>query len=53
MIYMVLVNNANAILRYDDLDQPGDKTTWEHGGFGDAGSGLVGRVRDKPGKTKR
>jgi hypothetical protein len=52
MIYKVLVNNVAAISKYADLDQTGDKTTWGHGGFGESGSGLVGRVSNKPGKTK-
>jgi hypothetical protein len=52
LIYKVLFHNINAVSKYAELDQTGDETTWGHGGFGEAGSGLVGRVRDKPGKTK-
>jgi hypothetical protein len=52
IIYKVLVNNVNAISKYADLDQTGNEATWGHGGFGEAGSGLVGRIRDKPRKTK-
>jgi hypothetical protein len=30
----------------------GDETTWGHGCFGEAGSGLVGRIMGKPGILK-
>jgi hypothetical protein len=51
-IYKVLFHNVNALTKFAELDQTGDETTWGHGGFGEAGSGIIGRVRDKPGKTK-
>ena len=51
-IYKVLFHNVNALTKYAELDLTGDETTWGHGGYGEAGSGLTGRIRDKPGKTK-
>ena len=52
MIYDVLVQNLNAITEEAELDLCGDETTWGHGGFGEAGSGLIGRILNKPGVTK-
>ena len=33
-IYKAIVHNVNAITKRSDLEQSGDKTFWEHGGFG-------------------
>jgi hypothetical protein len=52
MIYKVLIDNLNAITEEAELDLSGDETTWGHGGFGEAGSGLIGRILNKPGVTK-
>jgi len=51
-IYEVLVHNVNALTKHAELDLCGDETTWGHGGYGEAGSGLVGRILGKPGVTK-
>ena len=34
-IYKTIIHNANAITKWADLEQPGDKTTWIHVGFGE------------------
>jgi hypothetical protein len=52
MLWYVLFANVNAISKHAELDLCGDKTTWGHGGFGEAGSGLVGRIMGKPGISK-
>jgi hypothetical protein len=52
MLYNVLIENLNAITAEAELDLSGDETTWGHGGFGEAGSGLIGRILNKPGITK-
>ena len=51
-IYDVIINNLNSIIKYADLDLCGNETTWGHGGFAEAGTGLVGRIMGKPGVTK-
>ena len=35
-----------------DSDQCGDETTWGHGGYGEAGRGLLGRITGKPEVSK-
>ena len=52
MIYDAIVKNTNCITMKAEDDQCGDETTWGHGGFGEAGSGLVGRIVGKPGVSK-
>jgi hypothetical protein len=52
LLYDVLISNLNAVTKYADLDQCGDETTWGHGGYGEAGSGLAGRIMGKPGITR-
>ena len=52
MIYNTIISNTNAIMEAADLDQCGDNTTWSHGGYGEAGTGLVGRITGKPGISK-
>ena len=52
LLYDVLIHNINAITKYADLDQCGDETTWAHGGYGESGTGLQGRITGKPGVTK-
>ena len=51
-IYMYIVHNINAITQWVDLDQSGDNNTCVHGGFGEKGSGLTGRITGKPGISK-
>ncbi len=48
----VLIDNLNAITEEAELDLSGDETTWGHGGFGEPGSGIIGRILNKPGVTK-
>lgn len=52
LIYDVLISNLNAVTKYAEADQCGDETTWGHGGYGEAGSGLAGRIMGKPGITR-
>ena len=49
---MTLVHNVNCINQYAESDQCGDGTTWGHGGYGEAGSGLVGSIIGNPGVSK-
>jgi hypothetical protein len=51
-LYDVLSSNLNVITKYAEANQCGDKTTWGHGGYGEAGSGLAGRIMGKPGITQ-
>ena len=46
------MHNVNCISKNAESDQCDDETTWGHGGFGEAGSGLVGRIMGKPGVSK-
>jgi hypothetical protein len=50
-IYKCLVHNINEFTQLGDLDLCGDETTCGHGGFGEAGSGLLPRRMNKPGIT--
>ena len=52
MIYNTIIKNTNAIMKAADVDQCGDKTTWVHGGYREAGTGIVGRIMRKPGISK-
>ena len=52
MLYRVLFANVNAVSKFLEMDLCGDKTTWGHQGYGEAGSGLMGRIVGKPGITK-
>jgi hypothetical protein len=52
MLWNILFANINSITKHAELDLCGDETTWGHGGFGEAGSGLVGRIMGKPGISK-
>jgi hypothetical protein len=52
MLFDVLISNLNAILKSAEANQCGDETTWGHGGYGEAGSGLAGRILGKPGITQ-
>ena len=48
LIYDTIVHNTNAITKYADENQVIDESTWGHGGYGEAGSGLTGRLLNKP-----
>ena len=50
-IYKCLVHNINAFTQLGDLDLCGDETTCGHGGYGEAGSGILARRMNKPGVT--
>jgi hypothetical protein len=52
LIYDVMISNLNAVTKYAEADQCGDETTWGHGGYGKAGSGLAGRIMGKLGITR-
>jgi hypothetical protein len=52
MIYNVLVENLYAITEETKLDLCGNETMWGHGGYGKAGSGLIGQILNKPGVAK-
>ena len=51
-IYKTLMHNVNCISKHIESDQCGDEKTWGHGGFGEAGSDLVGRIMGNPGVSK-
>ena len=50
-VYLCLVSNTNELTLFADLDLCGDETTCGHGGFGEAGSGILARCMNKPGIT--
>ena len=52
LLYKTLVHDVNCVSKVTETDQCGDKTTYLHGGHGEKGSGLVGRVFRKPGVSK-
>ena len=52
LIYCVIINNINTMMQSAELDLCGNETTWEHGGFGPAGTGLTRQILGKPGKSK-
>ena len=47
LVYKAMVHNTNAITKYASENQTIDETTWGHGGYGEANSGLVARLRNK------
>jgi hypothetical protein len=52
LLFDTLIYNINQTTKFAEWDQCGDETTWPHGGYGEAGSGLMGRIMGKPGVTK-
>jgi hypothetical protein len=42
-----MVHKCNAITEYAEENQTVDETTWGHAGYGEAGSGLTGRLMNK------
>ena len=50
-IYKCLIGNVNSMTELADLDLCGDETTCGHGGFGEAGTGVLARRMGKPGIT--
>ena len=51
-IWKTIVHNVNAISKTADLDLCGDETSYATGSYGEKGSGLVGRIQNKPGVSK-
>jgi len=47
LVYKCIVNNTNAISRKADETQVIDETTWGHSGYGESGTGVTGRLRNK------
>jgi hypothetical protein len=50
-LYKCLVRNIDKLTLFADLDLCGVETTCGHGGFGEAGSGILARRMNKPGIT--
>ncbi len=48
LLFDTLIYNINQMTKFVESDQCGDETTWPHGGYGEAGSGLMGRIMGKP-----
>ena len=48
LIWNVLFYNINAVTKEADLDLCGDETTWGHSGYAEAGTGITGRIKNKP-----
>ena len=47
LVYKCMTKNCNAILKRADQNLTLDETTWGHGGYGEAGSGLVSSLLNK------
>jgi hypothetical protein len=47
LIYRTIIHNCNAITKFADENQTVDETTWGFSGYGEAGSGIQGRLRAK------
>ena len=52
LIYKVITSNVNNITKHACLDLTGDETAWGHAGYGETGSGITGRIMNKPGISK-
>jgi len=48
LIYSTMVNNINTLTKYADLDVCMDETSYAVGGYGEANSGLIGKILGKP-----
>jgi hypothetical protein len=51
-IFKVITHNVCALTERASLDLCGDETSWGHQGYGEAGSGVLERIMNKPGITK-
>ncbi|KAG7374512.1 hypothetical protein IV203_013607 [Nitzschia inconspicua] len=51
-IFKAMIHNVRVISERALLDLCGDETTWGHQGYGEKGSGVLERIRNKPGITK-
>jgi hypothetical protein len=47
-IYGGEINNTNLFIKEADFDFYREKTSWDHGGYGESNSGIVFRVIGKP-----
>ena len=47
LIWRCIVDNTNAISKKADETQVIDESTWGHAGFGETGTGITGRLRNK------
>jgi hypothetical protein len=47
LLWKVMVHNVNALTAVAGMDLTGDETTFGHGGYGEAGSGLLSRLIGK------
>ena len=52
LIYKMITSDVNNIANHACLDLTGDETTWGHAGYGKTGSGITGRIMNKPGILK-
>ena len=51
-IWKTLIHNVNALTKEADLDQCIDETSWATASPGEKGSGITGRIQNKPGVNK-
>ena len=47
-LFFAIIENLNAVTERAELDLCGDETTYGHMGYGEAGSGLVSQIMNKP-----
>ena len=47
-----MIHNVNALTKEADLDQCIDETSWATASPGEKGSGITGRIQNKPGVNK-
>ena len=47
LVYKAIVHNTNAISKKADETQVIDETTWGHSGYGESGTGVTCRLRNK------
>ena len=47
LVWKCIVDNTNAISKKADETQVIDESTWGHAGFGEKGTGITGRLRNK------
>jgi hypothetical protein len=47
-IYKYMIQHLNDIIEEGDFDLTGDKTSWVHGGYGEAGTDLLCKIFGKP-----
>lgn len=52
LVFRALTENTNFFTFRADYELTGDETTWAHGGWAEAKSGVLQRIANKPGITK-